>query len=281
MPADTPRRPTARAARMLLAVGLPFVLANVLTKQFLDDPALRDLRNLLKAVMLVGAYWVAVRWIERRPVSELSCRGAGRETLAGLLLGSLLFALTMAVLATLGVYRIDGHGDLAALSDVAAAMLPKIAAGALIEEVLFRLLGLRLLETSLGTWLALLVSSALFGAAHGSNVGATPGIAVMLGLEAGLLFGAAYLLTRRLWLCAALHLAWNFTQGAIFSVAVSGQQADGWLQGRLDGPVWLTGGAFGAEGSVIAFVLCLAAAALLLRWAVHRRPFVAPRWRTA
>lgn len=264
---------------MVLAVGAPFVLANVLAKLWLDDPALRDLRNLLKAGVLIGAYWLAVRWIERRPVGELSWRGAGRETLLGLLLGSVLFALTMAALAVLGIYRVEGHGGLAALSGVAVAMLPKIAAGALMEEVLFRLMVLRLVETSLGTWLALLVSSALFGAAHGANVGATPAIAVMLGIEAGLLFGAAYLLTRRLWMCAALHLAWNFTQGAIFSVAVSGQPAEGWLQGRLRGPPWLTGGAFGAEGSAIAFVLCLAAAAVLLYLARRRRPFVAPRWR--
>ncbi|WP_440223683.1 hypothetical protein ACQQ2N_00385 [Dokdonella sp. MW10] len=79
-------------------------------------------------------------------------------------------------------------------------------------------------------------------------------------------------LTRRLWLCAALHLSWNFTQGAIFSIAVSGQTGEGWIRGSLSGPAWLTGGAFGAEGSVVAVVVCLVATGILLKLArqVHR-----------
>lgn len=39
------------------------------------------------------------------------------------------------------------------------------------------------------------------------NAGATPLIGVLLGLEVDLLFGAAYLLTRRIWLCTAVHFA--------------------------------------------------------------------------
>ena len=115
-----------------------------------------------------------------------------------------------------------------------------------------------------------MASSLVFGLAHLGNAGATPLIGVLLGVELGVLFGAAYLLTRRLWICAALHFAWNFVQGGVFSIAVSGHTGEAWLRGTLSGPAWLSGGAFGAEGSVVSVVLCLAAAGVLLKLA-HRR----------
>jgi membrane protease YdiL (CAAX protease family) len=174
------------------------------------------------------------------------------------------------VLAAFGAYSLDAVGSVGDLGAAVADMLPKIATGALIEELLFRLLLLRLLERSFGTPWALALSSLAFGLAHLGNVGATPTIGIMLGMEIGLLFGAAYLLTRRLWLCVAMHLAWNFAQGGVFSIAVSGQTGEGWLRGSLTGPTWLTGGAFGAEASIVSVVLCLAAAAILLALA-HRQ----------
>lgn len=257
----------------LLFVAVPFVAANILTKFFMPDPSLRDLRNLIKTLVLAAAYWAYVHWWERRPVRELSVSGAVPELLTGLLLGGLLFSGIVALLAAFGAYSLDAVGTLGDLSSVAAGMLPKIAAGALIEELLFRLLLLRLLERSFGTAWALAISSLVFGLAHLGNAGATPLIGIMLGIELGLLFGAAYLLTRRVWLCAALHLSWNFVQGAVFSIAVSGQPGDAWLRGSLTGPTWLTGGVFGAEGSIVSVVLCLVATAILLALAQRRDRF--------
>jgi len=251
-------------------IALPFVAANIAMKLLMPDTDERDLRNLLKALVLVAGYWGYVRLWERRPARELSMSGAGAELLAGLLLGAALFSSVVAVLAALGVYSLEGMGTLGELGAVVAAMLPKIAAGALIEEVVFRLVLLRLLERSFGLTWALAISSLVFGLAHLGNAGATPLIGILLGVELGLLFGAAYLITRRLWLCTALHLSWNFVQGAIFSIAVSGHSGQAWLRGSLTGPTWLTGGAFGAEGSVVAVLLCLATAVVLLKYA-HRR----------
>jgi uncharacterized protein len=282
---DTPALPAGWSRRLresaighwlaaLLFVGVPFVAANILTKLFLVDPGSRDLRNLIKALVLVLAYWAYVRWWERRPVRELSLTGALSEILSGLLLGGLLFSAVVAVLGGVGVFTLEAVGSLHDLGAVVVSMLPKIAVGALIEELLFRLLALRLLERSFGTAWALLLSSLLFGLAHVGNAGASPLTGVMLGVELGLLFGAAYLVTRRLWLCTAIHLAWNFVQGAVFSIAVSGQTGDGWLRGRLSGPAWLTGGDFGGEASVMALLLCLAAAGVLLTLAHRRGQFV-------
>jgi membrane protease YdiL (CAAX protease family) len=257
----------------LLFIALPFVAANIGTKLFMPDSGLREWRNLIKALVLVAGYWAFVRCWERRPARELSASGAGAELLAGLLLGGLLFSCVVAILTVLGAYSLETVGTFGELRAVLASMVPKIAAGALIEELLFRLVLLRLLERSFGIVWALAVSSLVFGLAHLGNAGATPLIGVLLGLELGLLFGAAYLLTRRIWLCTALHFAWNFVQGAVFSIAVSGQSGDSWLHGTLTGPAWLSGGAFGAEGSIVAVVLCLAMTGVLLKLAYRRGRF--------
>ena len=93
------------------------------------------------------------------------------------------------------------------------------------------------------------------------------------------MLAAAYVLTRRLWLAIGIHAAWNFTQGGIFSVPTSGIRMNGLFVGSLNGPTWLSGGAFGAEASVVAVALCTALGLGLL-WFAHRRGnFIAPFWR--
>ena len=98
--------------------------------------------------------------------------------------------------------------------------------------------------------------------------------------EAGILLGAAYLLTRRLWLAIGIHAAWNFTQGWVFSVPVSGGDAPlGLLITRRIGPDWLTGGDFGLEASAVAMVVATLAGVGLLVSALGRGAVVPPMWR--
>jgi hypothetical protein len=113
---------------------------------------------------------------------------------------------------------------------------------------------------------------------HLLNPGATLLNAAAISIEAGVLLAAAYMLTRRLWLCIGTHIAWNFTQGGIFSVAVSGGENKGLLRSTLVGPDWLTGGTFGAEASVVALVVCFAAGIVLIVLAIKKRNVVPAFW---
>ena len=90
------------------------------------------------------------------------------------------------------------------------------------EEILFRGVLFRWIEEFGGSWAALLITSIFFGAAHLFNPNASPIAAFGIALEAGLLLGAAYMLTRSLWLPIGIHAAWNFTQGEVFDIPVSG-----------------------------------------------------------
>ncbi|MGB5078440.1 MAG: CPBP family intramembrane glutamic endopeptidase, partial [Sphingorhabdus sp.] len=90
--------------------------------------------------------------------------------------------------------------------------------------------------------------------------------------------GAIYMLTRRLWAAIGLHMAWNFTQGGIFGVAVSGFETSGLLKPVMEGPDLLTGGAFGAEASLPAICLCTATGFYFLYRAYRSGRFVFPSW---
>jgi hypothetical protein len=153
-----------------------------------------------------------------------------------------------------------------------------IGAG-VIEEIMFRGVIFRIAESSLGTWFALLISAALFGLVHLGNPRATVLGAVSIIFEAGIMLAGAYLLTRRLWLPIGIHIGWNFTQGGVFSVPVSGFTSTGLFDGTLSGPEWRSGGAFGAEASIVAVVMCVALALVFLKGAVRRGHFIAPHWR--
>jgi len=100
----------------------------------------------------------------------------------------------------------------------------------------------------------------LFAAAHGRNPGlGGPGawLSLLNLFLAGLLLGLAYVRTRSLALSMGLHLAWNWTQGTLLGFQVSGTASQGLFRPVLQGrPDWLTGGAFGLEGSLPCAVLC-------------------------
>jgi membrane protease YdiL (CAAX protease family) len=131
----------------------------------------------------------------------------------------------------------------------------------------------------MGTWAALIISALFFGAVHLGNPGATLWSSLAIAIEAGLLFGLLYHVTRSLPLCMGLHAAWNFTQGTIYGIPVSGTDADGWLVSTRSGPDWLSGGVFGAEASVVALALCSLCTVGLLVMALRRGSIIPLRSR--
>ena len=226
-------------------------------------------------VVACAAYAALVRLIERRRASELSLRSAPAELALGVALGAALFGLVIGTLWLLGFYRVLGFGGWSA---AAGALAGSVVAGA-VEEILFRGVVFRNLEALVGTWLALAASAAIFGLLHILNPHSSPWAAAAVAVEAGILLGAGFVLTRRLWFVMGIHFAWNFTQGGIFAVAVSGGRASGLLTSTLTGPMLISGGEFGAEASVFAVGICLAAGIILARRAHAMGRFVRPRWK--
>jgi membrane protease YdiL (CAAX protease family) len=231
--------------------------------------------DLLAVPILVILYKLVIRRLGEHPRDDLRLTGALRPLLIGVAAGLAIFTLVVAIAAAIGVYRVTGEGD---LSGLAPALLATAIFPAISEEMLFRGVLFRWIEEFGGSWPALVVTSALFGAVHLANPGASWIAAVAIAFEAGVLLGAAYMLTRSLWLPMGIHAAWNFTQGEIFDVPVSGSHVHGLLVARLNGPALLTGGSFGLEASLIAMAVATLAGLSLLWLAIRNGELVRPWW---
>jgi membrane protease YdiL (CAAX protease family) len=262
----------------VLLVGLPgLLLANTVAESLKDvAPALL----FPWAVLAVTVTWLLYRgfkrWIEKAPDTELPFgEGWLREALSGVLLGAALFSSFVGLVALLGGLRVTGMGAGTSLPAVAAMAL----SAAVNEEVLFRAIGFRFAERLGGSLFALGVTSLLFGIVHLFNPGATLFAALAIASEAGIMLGAAYMLTRRLWLAVGLHAGWNFTQGWIWSIPVSGQDAgSGLFLTERQGPDWLTGGAFGLEASAVTLVASTLAGLVMTILVVRRGHWVPLGW---
>jgi membrane protease YdiL (CAAX protease family) len=275
-PILTPPQPTWRrvllfpATRLVLLVGaLLLMLAQ--SNTFMEEFAATPWKAIAAAVAMAGAglalYIAFVRLVERRAVTELALPGMGRELGIGLAVGAGLYTACVLVLMVPGIYRIEGLNPWSFL----LLAVPMAISSAVFEELLFRGAVFRILEEWLGSWVALVASSLVFGFVHLLNPAGTVLGAVFISVEAGLLLAAAYLLTRRLWMSMGFHAAWNYTQSAIFSGVVSGGDRDpGLIRSVIEGPAVLTGGSFGLEASLVAFVMCTTTGVVLLHLAIRR-----------
>ena len=183
--------------------------------------------------------------------SDPRCPGSS----PGPLLGLSMMAILMGVMAVTGLYDITPVGAAPAWAGLGLALQAAVT-----EELWMRALLLRLLWRAFGPVPAFAVAALVFGALHLANPGATALAGVTVAV-AGLMFCALYALTGRLWVPIGLHLAWNFAQGYLLGVAVSGNSLGGSIavsRARPGTEAWLTGGTFGPEASVLALLLVTA-----------------------
>ena len=226
-------------------------------------------------VLVLAAYKLFIIRLGRHPRDDLRGPHALRDLGLGLLIGFAIMAVAVVIAAIAGVYRIVGWGDASNL--IPALFLAAIMPG-FTEELLFRGILFRWIEEFAGSWVALAITSALFGLAHILNPNATWFSSFAIAVEAGVLLGGAYMLTRSLWLAIGLHAAWNFTQGQIFDVNVSGLDQHGFVEATMAGPTLLSGGNFGLEGSIIGLAIATAAGVYMVMLAIRRGNVVRPMW---
>lgn len=264
---------------LVIAVAM-FAAARQTVRLFGIKPHIDDIRVALPAAIFTVAvfvfvYWLFVRLIERRPrCDEFGATSWLRELGAGLLIGLVSFSIVIGIIAAFGGYQVTGINP-------AAVVLPVIVIAlksGVIEEIITRGIFFRIMERWLGSWAAILLSSALFGAGHLANLNATWWTTIAVGVEGGLVSAALYMLTRRLWGVIGEHFAWNFTQGGLFGVPISGYAMTGLLRSRLAGGDALTGGPFGAEASVPGLIVEVTLGIGLLVIASRRGCFVRPPW---
>lgn len=231
----------------------------------LGDAQITFLRRAGVTAALLAGYLAVARFYERRKATELA--PAPLAIALGALSGMAMIGLTVASLFALGKYQLQAYRGWSA----AWPILVMIVLAVLFEEVIFRGVIFRLLERHAGTVTALAIQAPAFGALHLFNQGTTAVTALSVTLL-GAFWALVYVRTRNLWAVVAHHAAWNATI-FVSGVPLSGQEewraAAPW-ESAYQGPVWLTGGAFGPEDSLINIVVMTVAVAALAVWIVER-----------
>ena len=128
------------------------------------------------------------------------------------------------------------------------------------EEVLFRGYLLMSLTRRNKEWVAIIVSSVMFSLFHLPNSGFNAVAFINITLFG--IFAAVFMLKRgSIWAVSAIHTAWNFLQGNVFGVSVSGNPKFESVFNSVSndyGALW-NGGAFGLEGGLVATAVLLVA----------------------
>jgi membrane protease YdiL (CAAX protease family) len=268
--------PIVRIVIAILFVGIGLIVGQTVLNLLRSALSITNtgLANLIALALIAPAtyfaYWLYVRYIEKRVMTELGGPNALRELSLGLVLGLGLFSLIIVVLWLLGYYRVTGFNLiwLSLVGTFAGAFV-----SGFVQELIFRAVVFRITEEWLGTWWAIGISALLFGLIHLTSAGATIFSALAVALQAGVLLATAYALTHRLWMAFGIHLGWDFANDGIFGVGVagqSGQSIQGLLQANLSGPSLFTGGALGVEASLITLVVMLIASFVLLRVTIQK-----------
>ena len=231
--------------------------------------------GIITAATVLLSYILLYRFYEKRKITELSLASFGKNALIGFSVGLLLQSLVILVIYLSGGYSVIHVIPVSFLIPAFTIALTS----AITEELLIRGIVFRITEEKLGTVIALIISALLFGLLHLANHGATLFSAISIALQAGVLLAAAYIFSRNLWLPIFLHFAWNFAEGGIYGVLISGNTVrKSLITSKITGSPLLTGGQFGPENSIQATLLCLIAAIIFLWLAKKNNRFIKPYW---
>lgn len=217
---------------------------------------------LLEFVIAIISVAVFRLFIDRRSLGSL---GWGFEAFPGEALTGLFMGPAVLGIAAL-LMMASGHLQWVDLSFDPSSLFVSFGLMALIafsEEMVFRgyILG-NLLDSLDNRWVALILSGILFAAFHFTNPGIHTLAFVNLFL-AGLLLGINYIYTRNLWFSFLFHLSWNFFQGPILGFRVSGLSLPTLLVAEPKGDLFITGGDFGLEGSILNTMISVIALCVL------------------
>lgn len=220
----------------------------------------------LQPVCFIAAVFCMYRWFDWKrgwPIGWMQRRGF-RAFSEGMLWGIVLMTAVFGLIGMFGGYRITGIGFHPGDFPQFAHWFVLLVFVAVNEELLTRGYIQGLIRFHYGPAAGVTATSAIFASLHLFNDNVLQNPLPLAGLFlAGILLGISRELSGGLWMPIGLHFAWNLFQGNVFGYAVSGKPVASLIRIEPKGPVFWSGGGFGAEGSLAA-VIVISAGILLV-----------------
>ncbi len=208
---------------------------------------------------------VYCRFIEKRSLSSMGFRP---KKIVPRYFGGLLAGIAL-MSAITGISLLTGVNSIRIEDDINAGLILLYFSGFFIqgasEEIIFRGYLMNSVGGKHSVFTALAVSSLAFALAHIANPGIT--VLAFVNLVLFAVFAGLYILCfNDIWGACAIHSIWNFTQGNVFGISVSGTgNTPSILRTTAESDIaWLTGGNFGIEGSIITTVVLITASVLVV-----------------
>lgn len=227
------------------------------------------IRNLFQIFLLIVGFGYMELALDnsREPLRAMGLvprQGAAREFALGAAIGWGMVAIVMLAIAIFGHLYVQiwwsAHSVLLLILQLAI-----LASATLAAEIAFRGYPFQKLIQATGPFSGTILAGILFALLRKETPGAGS-VAVWVSGLAAVLLSVAYLRTRGLWLCWGVHFAWLASLAVLFGQPLAGdRQSSTVILTYTNGPSWLTGGEYGPEGSVIAFLVLLAGLHVLVR----------------
>jgi len=263
----------------------PIIVLNIaiygFSSEIINNPVYSD-SPLVTSMFLVFSFlpiflfvwgWLIV--FERRMfwTTGMERDGILRKYVRGAIVGILMIALPVALLLIFGMFQFEsdpktweGWNALPGVLILLAGWLVQGAA----EESLTRGFLLPIFGIRLNPFWGIIISSLLFAVLHLFNKGLNE--IAMLNLFLFGIFASLYAMREgSLWGVFAIHSLWNWAQGNLFGLEVSGSNfgATSLFNLKDNGPILLTGGAFGPEGGLVVTAVLICGCLGVIYWATR------------
>jgi uncharacterized protein len=217
---------------------------------------------LFMALFVLLLIWFASARLDKRPVQEYGIKKSKkwfRDFAAGNLMAAVSMSCIVIISLGMGWLKIEEFNynllDMQLLGGLLFTLIVMTAVS-IWEEIYFRSFLITNLKEGLhfriwgktgAVMLAVVISSGIFGLMHfwnpNANLASTLNISI-----AGMVFAYPYIITNSIAIPIGMHLSWNYFQGAVFGLPVSGNLFDQMLMVvDVTGPEAFTGGSFGPE----------------------------------
>ena len=264
---------TERETRNIWWVAIFFIILSLFLFPLIivSDRYGFELSISLQAVLII-VITVICQIVRRKPQSDWIGNIDGqwfKQLLIGLIIGAGLMLLPALLLTVFGYIQWQVNDFL--FSTLASGMASMFAV-AIAEELLFRGFIFQRFIGAFGKWPAQLIIASLFLLTHLNNPGMTGTIKVLASINifiASIMFGLAYIKTKRLAMPLGLHFMANLMQGAVLGFGVSGEKGSSLFTPTFNkAPIWISGGEFGIEASIFGLLILLLVTISLFFWKI-------------
>ncbi|HFI0158202.1 TPA: lysostaphin resistance A-like protein [Streptococcus suis] len=224
---------------------------------FIDNAFVTLSLELLAFAFISLAIILWARFVEKSPWLGLGMtkKGAFKDFILGWGIGAAMLITCVLLMWGFGAIRISSVQFSPQLFGEFLVLVLAWSVQGTTEELLTRGWMFSSLSAKYNIPVGALVSSLFFTFLHLGNDGIS--LIPLLDLTLFAILACLVMLkTGNLWVISGIHAAWNCFQGNVFAFPVSGSQAgQAFISVNTSGPDWLSGGAFGVEGSIISLIV--------------------------